>query len=136
MPKLKVYKKVKRYDEFNLRGYDNIEWIPISNYKIKEASEYEYVPWRSKIWNISIYRSLEIWKKIPTKKIFDSLGDLTVYGKRSINGKLGNANNKYFKKDQYNNWVFVEWKNYKNDNFFTPLSEFAILKCKERAKQK
>ncbi|MBA5630539.1 hypothetical protein [Moheibacter lacus] len=136
MPKLRVYKKVRRFDEFTGRGFDNIEWIPISNFKIKDGSEYEYVPWRSTIWNISVYRSLEIWKKIPSKKVFDSIGDLSIYGRRSINGKLGNANNKYFEKDNNGNWTFIQWKNYKNDKFFTPLTEEAILKCKERAKKK
>lgn len=135
-PRLKVYRKVRRFEEYTGRGYDNIEWFPISNYKIRGAIEYEYVPWRTTIWNISIFRSLEIWKRIPTKRIFDSIGVLTIYGKRSINGKLGNANNKYFEKDENGNWIFIQWKNYKNDKFFTPLTEEAILKCKERARKK
>lgn len=134
MPKLKVYKKVRRHDEFTGRAFENIEWLPISNFKIQGGSEYEYVPWRSKVWNLSIYRSLEIWKRIPSEKIFDSIGNLSLYGKRSINGKLGSANNKYFKKED-GKWVFIQWKNYKNDNFFTPFSDDEISKCKERAKK-
>lgn len=104
-PRLKIYKKVKRLNLVDEKYFDNIEAEPISNFPIPIVKNEINIFWRQKIWDMCIYRSMEIWKKIPAEKIKASIGTLTVIGKRSLSGKLGNANNIYFIKDHKNNWV-------------------------------
>ena len=65
----------------------------------------------------------------------NSLGELTLFGKRSLSGKIGLANNKYLIKDESRNWVFMKFRDWKSEKVFFPFSESAILKCKERAKK-
>ncbi|MDC8099679.1 hypothetical protein [Chryseobacterium rhizosphaerae] len=134
-PRLKIYKKVKRFNLVDEKYFDNIEAEPISNFPIPILKNEINIFWRQKIWDMAIYRSMEIWKKIPAEKIEASIGTLTVIGKRSLSGKLGNANNIYFMKDHKNNWVYIKEKEHKNEKFYVPLSLEAIEKCKLRAKQ-
>lgn len=65
----------------------------------------------------------------------NSLGELTLFGKRSLSGKIGLANNKYFIKDDKKNWTYIKFRDWKNEKVFLPLSENAIAKCKERARK-
>ena len=48
---------------------------------------------------------------------------------------MGTANGKYFKKDKNNNWNYIKPKEAKYEKVFLPLSEEAIMKCRERAKK-
>jgi len=77
---------------------------------------------------------MEIWQKIPTDRIENSCGALTEQAKRSLNGKLGLANGKYFKKVEHD-WIFAQKKDEKSLRPFALLSINAVLKCKERARQ-
>ncbi|WP_336702927.1 hypothetical protein [Chryseobacterium indologenes] len=134
-PRLKIYKKVKRFNLVDEKYFDNIEAEPISNFPIPIVKNEINIFWRQKTWDMAIYRSMEIWKKIPAEKIEASIGTLTIIAKRSLSGKLGNANNIYFMKDHKNNWVYIKEKEHKNEKFYVPLSLEAIEKCKLRAKQ-
>ncbi len=94
------------------------------------------IAWRETIWNSAVYRSLEIWKKLPKDKLENSLGKLTSFAKKSLNGKLGANNKNYLKKDGQNNWVFIAFKQTIHDKAFQPFSEKAIIECRKRAKAK
>ena len=138
MPKLKIYKKVKKLNFETEQYYFNIEpdEITSQNFPITIDRGIIDIFWRSKIWDIAIFRSMEIWKKIPSKKMENSIGKLTQNGKRSLSGKIGLANNKYFVKDDDKNWIQIKTRNLKNERAFFPLSEYANQKCKERTKKK
>lgn len=134
MPKLKICTEVKRYSlEFETH-FKQVESEPISKYGISVIRGEKNVFWRIKVWDLAIYRSLEIYKKIPADRIESSIGTLTKTAKMSLSGKLGSANNKFFEKDDDNNWLFIKWKDLKYEHTFLPLNGNAILMCKKRAR--
>ena len=135
IPKLKIYKKVKRYDLINEEYILISESVPVNTYKVEVIHNEPNIFWRQKMWDLAIYRSLEIWKKIPSARIDKSIGELTELARKSLGGKLGVANGTYFKKDAEKNWIFLKWKEEKSTKPFLPLSENAVKKCKERAKK-
>ncbi|WP_299065519.1 hypothetical protein [uncultured Polaribacter sp.] len=135
IPNIKIYKKERIYD-FNLEEYIyEIKPEYLSKYKLKVVHNEPNIFWRQKTWDLAIYRSMEIWRKIPANKLENSIGELTALAKRSLSGKMGTANGKYFKKDKDNNWNFIKPKEAKYEKVFLPLSEEAIMKCRERAKK-
>lgn len=69
MPKLKIYKKVKKLNFETEQYYFNIEpdEITSQNFPITIDRGIIDIFWRSKIWDNAIFRSMEIWKKIPSK---------------------------------------------------------------------
>tara|TARA_R110002049_G_scaffold285934_1_gene467471 strand:+ start:158 stop:577 length:420 start_codon:yes stop_codon:yes gene_type:complete len=135
IPNIKIYKKERIYD-FNLEEYIyEIKPEFLSKYKLKVVHNEPNIFWRQKTWDLAIYRSMEIWRKIPANKLENSIGELTTLAKRSLSGKMGTANGKYFKKDKNNNWNFIKPKEAKYEKVFLPLSEEAIMKCRERAKK-
>jgi hypothetical protein len=135
IPSIKIYKKERTYD-YNFKEYIyEIKSEPLSKYKLEVIHNEPNIFWRQKTWDLVIYRSMEIWKKIPANKIESSIGKLTALAKRSLNGKMGTANGKYFRKDENNNWNFIKSKEVKYEKVFLPLSEEAIMKCRERAKK-
>lgn len=135
IPNIKIYKKERIYD-FNLEEYIyEIKPEYLSKYKLEVVHNEPNIFWRQKTWDLAIYRSMEIWRKIPANKLENSIGELTNLAKRSLSGKMGTANGKYFKKDKNNNWNFIKPKEAKYEKVFLPLSEEAIMKCRERAKK-
>lgn len=135
IPNIKIYKKERVYD-FNLEEYIyEIKSELLSKYKLEVMPNEPNIFWRLKTWDLAIYRSMEIWRKIPANKLENSIGELTTLAKRSLSGKMGTANGKYFKKDRNNNWNFIKSKEAKYEKVFFPLSEEAIMKCRERAKK-
>ena len=133
-PKLKICKKERRFDLYLEEYVYVIESKGFDKYQVEVIRNEPNIFWRQNIWNLLIYRSMEIWKKIPNKKIENSIGTLTPQAKKSLSGKMGVANNKYFKKVD-NNWIYFSPKENKYFKPFEPLSDNAILKCKERAKK-
>ena len=136
IPKLRILKKEKIQrtpNDFLLEEYEIIT-EKISKYGVKVLHNEPNIFWRQKTWDLAIYRSMEIWKTIPSNKIESSIGKLTTLAKRSLSGKMGTANGKYFKKDKNNNWNFMKPKEFKYEKVFLPLSDEAIMKCRERAK--
>ena len=99
IPKLKIYKKVKRYDLINEEYILISESVPVNTYKVEVIHNEPNIFWRQKMWDLAIYRSLEIWKKIPSARIDKSIGELTELARKSLGGKLVVANGTYFKKD-------------------------------------
>ena len=135
IPNIKIYKKERIYD-FNLEEYIyEIKPEFLSKYKLEIVHNEPNIFWRQKTWDLAIYRSMEIWRKIPANKLENSIGELTTLAKRSLSGKMGTANGKYFEKDKNNNWNFIKSKEAKYEKVFLPLSEEAIMKCRERAKK-
>ena len=135
IPNIKIYKKERVYD-FNLEEYIyEIKSELLSKYKLEVMPNEPNIFWRLKTWDLAIYRSMEIWRKIPANKLENSIGELTTLAKRSLSGKMGTANGKYFKKDRNNNWNFIKSKEANYEKVFFPLSEEAIMKCRERAKK-
>jgi hypothetical protein len=135
IPNIKIYKKERIYD-FNLEEYIyEIKPEFLSKYKLEIVHNEPNIFWRQKTWDLAIYRSMEIWKKIPANKLENSIGELTTLAKRSLSGKMGTANGKYFNKDKNNNWNFIKPREAKYEKVFLPLSEEAIMKCRERAKK-
>lgn len=98
------------------------------------SNEKELLEWRDTIWNFAVYRSLEIWKKLPMDKIENSLGTLTKFGQNSLKGKLGSANNKFFKKANNGNWEYITFKQTSHQKEFSPFTNEAIEFCKKRAR--
>lgn len=118
--------------------YEEIVEIPIINFDLEQPFGYhqESITWRTSIWNLAVYRSLEIWKSLSNSKIEKSLGTLSDYAKKSLKGKLGAGNKKYFEKTDNKNWVFIKFKETKYENVFRPFSKEAIEICKRRARNK
>lgn len=135
MPELKICKRVKKYD-FDLEEYyTDIASEPVSNFKVNNLNNDINIFWRQKMWDVAIYRSMEVWKKMPIHKIEDSLGKLTNLAKKSLAGKLGNANKRFFAKDESKNWIFIKWKEQNNEKAFLQFNENAVIACKIRAKK-
>ena len=87
IPNIKIYKKERIYD-FNLEEYIyEIKPEFLSKYKLKVVHNEPNIFWRQKTWDLAIYRSMEIWRKIPANKLENSIGELTTLAKRSLSGK-------------------------------------------------
>jgi hypothetical protein len=69
-------------------------------------------------------------------KIENSLGLLSDDAKKSLKGKLGAGNKKYFEKDGNENWAFIKFKETKHEIIFRSYGEKAIEICRNRARKK
>lgn len=118
--------------------YDQTKEYPIIDFDLEHpfGNHKERIAWRTSIWNLAVYRSLEIWKLLPNSKIEKSLGVLTDYAKKSLKGKLGAGNKKNFEKVDNQYWQLKSFKVTKYENIFQPFSDKAIEICKQRARKK
>jgi hypothetical protein len=135
---LKICVKEKRSDIESGFGYEELIEKPIINFETDHPFGFhkEHIVWRTSVWNLAINRNFEIWKTLSTTKLENSIGELTDYAKKSLKGKLGAGNKKYFEKDKSNKWTFIKFKETKYENVFKPFSDQAIGKCRERARGK
>jgi hypothetical protein len=135
---LKSCAKEQRRDSETGLTYNEISERPLINFELEYpfSNERENIFWRTSIWNLAVYRSLEIWKSLPNNKIEKSIGTLSDSAKKSLKGKLGAGNKHYFKKDENGNWTFIKFKETKYESVFKPFSESAINICKNRARGK
>lgn len=117
-----------------------IEWTivhrEIINFDINHpgTNEREIIDWRETIWSFSMGRSLEIWKELNNQKIANSLGQLTKFAQRSLQGKLSSGKGKYYEKLDNGNWKFISLKQTPYQKEFRPFSIEALEHCKKRAK--
>jgi hypothetical protein len=135
-PELKICRLERLKDEDG-EYYDGTVEYPFHQFEnigIPSHSAYHY-GWIETVWNFAVYRSLEIWRVLPVQKIQASLGGVTVFGAKSLQGKLGNANRRLLRKRLDGSWEFLNFKQTKHDRAFKPFSEEAIMLCKQRAKK-
>lgn len=135
---LKICKMEQRTDSETGLRYSEISEYPVIDFVLDHpfGSFREFIAWRTSIWNLAVFRSLEIWKTLPLEKIERSLGELSADAKMSLKGKLGAGNMRYFEKDKNGNWVYNKFKETKYENIFKPFDENAIKLCKIRARAK
>lgn len=130
-------KEQKRDSETGFTYYEIME-NPIINFDLDHPFGYhkEHIFWRTSIWNLAVYRSLEIWESLPGSKLEKSIGTLSDFAKKSLNGKLGVGNKKYFEKNENENWTFLKFKETKHESIFRPFSERTIEICRNRARKR
>lgn len=118
--------------------YNEIVEKPLIKFDLEHpfGNHNENIYWRTSIWNLAVYRSLEIWKSLPNIKIEKSIGTLSEFAQKSLKGKLGSGNKKYFQKEHNGNWAFIQFKENKYENIFKPFSDNAISICRSRARRK
>ena len=133
--KLKIYKRETQQDEETGERFKVLVDSPLvdDHFHPEVDSHRTFLEWRETIWSFVLNRSLEIWESLPASRIESSIGKFTIKGKKSISGKLGSGNNKWFQR-QGNNWVHLEAKDYKYAPAFRPLSQSALDACKTRAR--
>lgn len=98
---------------------------------------HNHASWCNNIWDFALHRSLEIWNRLSAAEIARSIGELTDFSQRSLNGKLGSGNNRYFTREVKNGttyWIHQEFKQRSIDKIFKPFSKSAIEYCRERAR--
>ncbi len=134
---LKVYKLVDKKDEETGERYKVQEPMVLLEEDFdQERDSFRYdLEWRVALWTFALNRSLEIWEKLSSKKIEAGLGNLTPLSKRSLSGKLGAGNGKFFIKEN-DDWMHIKAKEYKYLPAFRLFSLEAIDICRNRARSK
>lgn len=136
-PKLRIFKNEILRDKYGIQCGMAIQDRDLVNLddNISTSNDLENIDWAHSVWNFALFRSLEIWKELDFDQISRSLGGVTKYAQRSLSGKLGSGNGKYYKRNEKGKWVFIYIKQTHIYKEFKPLTDKAIGLCQLRARK-